>query len=147
MECVHQTCNHHAQHQVTYFDGRSEQPNTLSERTTQVGCLSGSHKGPFIHACRHLHRAFLLLHPSGGFAWNFKSAWTNSEASVLTGTERMSSIACRLIDVLPKQWGTAAAADFLQQLQDKVERHQTLLSVLQHIQVLHVLDPQALRFA
>lgn len=59
----------------------------------------------------------------------------------------MHRSACRVIDVLPKQWGAAAAADFLQQLQDKAARHQALLSVLQQIQVLHVLDPQALRSA
>ena len=53
----------------------------------------------------------------------------------------------RVIDVLPKQWGSGASSDFLLQLQDKADKHQRLLAVLQEIRVLHVLDPHALRFA
>ena len=52
---------------------------------------------------------------------------------------------CRVIDTLPKQWGRASAADYLQQLQDKQMYHQVLLSTIDDIQLMHVLDPQALR--
>ena len=52
---------------------------------------------------------------------------------------------CRVIDTLPKQWGRASAADYLQQLQDKQVYHQVLLTTIDDIQLMHVLDPQALR--
>jgi hypothetical protein len=52
---------------------------------------------------------------------------------------------CRVIDVLPKQWGRALAADYLQQLCDKEDFHQTFLTTLEEIDVMRVLDPEALR--
>ncbi|DBB00160.1 hypothetical protein WJX77_011844 [Trebouxia sp. C0004] len=51
----------------------------------------------------------------------------------------------RVIDVLPKQWGRALAADYLQQLCDKEDFHQTFLNTLEEIDVIRVLDPDALR--
>ncbi|KAL0051061.1 hypothetical protein WJX82_001259 [Trebouxia sp. C0006] len=51
----------------------------------------------------------------------------------------------RVIDVLPKQWGRALAADYLQQLCDKEDFHQTFLTTLEEIDVMRVLDPEALR--
>lgn len=54
-------------------------------------------------------------------------------------------IICRVIDTLPKQWGRASAADYLQQLQDKQMYHQTLLTTIDDIQLMHILDPKALR--
>ncbi len=47
--------------------------------------------------------------------------------------------------MLPKQWGRAVAADYLQQLCDKEVFHQTFLTTLEEIDVLRVLDPEALR--
>ncbi|KAL3155320.1 hypothetical protein ABBQ38_010884 [Trebouxia sp. C0009 RCD-2024] len=51
----------------------------------------------------------------------------------------------RIIDTLPKQWGRAPAAGYLDQLQDKQTYHQILLTTLDDIQLMHVLDPAALR--
>ena len=50
-----------------------------------------------------------------------------------------------MIDVLPKQWGKTLAANYLQQLHDKMGFHQILLTVLEEVHLMHVLDPQALR--
>lgn len=50
-----------------------------------------------------------------------------------------------MIDVLPKQWGSSLALDYLQQLQDKEAFHQNLLTMLEAVNVLHRLDPDALR--
>lgn len=47
--------------------------------------------------------------------------------------------------MLPKQWGRALAADYLQQLHDKEDFHQTFLTTLEEIDVMRVLDPEALR--
>jgi len=52
---------------------------------------------------------------------------------------------CRVIDVLPKQWGRALAADYLQQLRDKEDFHQTFLTTLEEIDVMRILDSDALR--
>lgn len=65
----------------------------------------------------------------------------------LSSTCKLHSCLYRVIDVLPKQWGSGATSDFLQQLQDKEALHQKLLAVLEEINVLHVLDPHALRYA
>lgn len=54
-------------------------------------------------------------------------------------------LCCRIIDTLPKQWGRAPAAGYLDQLQDKQTYHQILLTTLDDIQLMHVLDPAALR--
>ena len=47
--------------------------------------------------------------------------------------------------MLPKQWGRALAPDYLQQLCDKEDYHQTLLTVLEEIHMMHAMDPEALR--
>ena len=47
--------------------------------------------------------------------------------------------------MLPKQWGRALAADYLQQLRDKEDFHQTFLTTLEEIDVMRILDSDALR--
>ena len=66
-------------------------------------------------------------------------------ASLPAQARALTSVFCRVIDVLPKLWGKALAADYLQQLTDKEAFHQTLLRVLEDVNALHLLDPQALR--
>jgi len=71
--------------------------------------------------------------------------WCQKVLSILFKLHERHHTFCRVIDVLPKQWGRALAADYLQQLCDKEVFHQTFLTTLEEIDVLRVLDPEALR--
>ncbi len=71
--------------------------------------------------------------------------WCQKLLSILFKLHEHHQTFCRVIDVLPKQWGRAVAADYLQQLCDKEDFHQTFLTTLEEIDVMRVLDPEALR--
>ncbi len=71
--------------------------------------------------------------------------WCRIFFSILFKPHERHHMFCRVIDVLPKQWGRALAADYLQQLCDKEDFHQTFLTTLEEIDVMRFLDPEALR--